>query len=99
MRTRSPSGWSTSIASALTAVTTPLANWASTFPRAKSCGVQPRVSLNEGSLRERVRCSSLIDWPGYPRRSRELQRTVCLGWRTGGKIEPRKTFRAKASGD
>jgi hypothetical protein len=27
----------------------------------------------EGSLRERVRCSSLVDWPVYPRRRRTME--------------------------
>ena len=27
----------------------------------------PEWSKFEGSLRERVRCSSLVDWPVYPR--------------------------------
>jgi hypothetical protein len=29
--------------------------------------------MNEGSLRQRVRCSSLVDWPVYPRLRRTMR--------------------------
>ena len=32
--------------------------------------------MNEGSLRERVRCSSLVDWPVYPRLRRTMLTTT-----------------------
>ena len=42
--------------------------------------------MNEGSGRERVRCSSLVDWPVYPR----LRRTM-RGSGDGRFILPRRS--------
>ena len=45
----------------------------------RKAGLAEERSKFEGSLRERVRCSSLVDWPVYPR----LGRTMKMSQRTG----------------
>ena len=43
----------------------------------RKAGCRRNESRFEGSLRERVRCSSLVDWPVYPRWRRTVQGSNC----------------------
>ena len=47
------------------------------FDGMRKVGASGGMKQVEGSLRERVRCSSLVDWPDYPRLKGTMQGSEC----------------------